>query len=238
MKIWLGLLKIWIGWAIIVFFGISTIIVIVTSQWTVHIGKPIGVCVYWYVKRYFPFHCLGLVFFSITSKSQWKKLFNWKLFAGPVLVLVAFSFSRWKLNSLLNYECYLFGYRWSWVALITWSLLFITQLFLYQRKRLDKALSFVLSVYGVFLAQHIYEIPYYYQRGHNIFFLDQTIIGVTFTAILLYQGWKPTYHLAIGGIPIVLGWAAIFILGCYVPAWLPRLTTIPFFLMFPLDLKK
>lgn len=227
--------KTWFAIAIVDFVIISTIIVIIQSQWAIHLGKPIGVCLYYYVKNYFPFHCIGLIFFAFISKSSWKKLFSWKLFVGPILGLVVLSFSQWKLNSLLNYECYIFGYQWSWIALITWSLLFITQLFLYQRKHVDNALSFVLSVYGVFLAQLIYEIPYYYRARHNLFFLNEAIIGVFFISILLYKGWRPRHRLILGLMPL-LGWATIFSFSSF-PAWLPRLTTIPFFLMFPMDVK-
>ena len=233
-KLW----KIWVGLAFIVFLSISSILVVIECEWALHAGKSLGACLYYYTKNYFPFHCLSLVFFSFIFKSKWKKLFGWKILGGPLVLAIFYSLSQWKLNSLLNYECYVFGYQWSWVAIITWSLLFLTQLILYQRKQVDNALSFVLSVYGVFLAQLIYEIPYYWQHSHNLIFVYETIIGLIFITLLFYVGWRPTPHLIIPSTLIFLGWTTIFTLSYHGIAWLPRLTTIPLFLMFPFTLPK
>lgn len=222
-----------ITYQIIVLTSLSLSSIISELHWAVEAGTSIGACLYYYMKNYFSFHCLGLVFFSFIFKSTWKKLFSWKVFVWPALVLVIYSFSQWRLNSLLNYNCYILGYRWSWVAIITWSLLFITQLILYQQKQIDNVLSFVLSIYGVLLAQLVYEIPYYWQCGQLIF-LGETLIGLIFIALLLYIGWRPTHHLIIAVVPIILGWATLFNLSYHGLAWVPRLTTIPFFLMFPL----
>jgi len=194
----------------------------------------------YYLHFYFPFHSICLIFFNqITEYDYFKKLFSWKILLVPFLCLIIYACFQWQFDPARN-MIQNFGLRWQWCAIIEWSLLFIIQLILYQKKGLDNVLAFINSYYAVFLASVIYELPWYVTSGRWVtllFFPIELLVATCFILIIHKMKWKFTWLLIPACIPLFI----LYVFYYSLPptfGWLPRLTAFPLFLLFPFSLQK
>lgn len=199
-----------------------------------------------FLSNYLPFYLFILplmVYFNIPKNRNWQKIFNWKLWIFPFLGFILFGVSQWQFTPTLNYQTQIFGFqfRWQWAAMVEWSLLFITQLFLYQKNGMHKALAFAISFYGVFLAGVLYEIPWYFKPGTenwaSLFKIKNVFVAFAFPAILHHAKWKLNRLLLLGLIPLIILYPSYYMLPSAHRYWLVRLFTFPLFIMIPLTLK-
>lgn len=183
---------------------------------------------FWQLHWRFIFFGLALTVWSLTAKPLHKPqfFFSWKLWSFPSLFLIVFGLCKWQLNPTLNQETQPFFSHWQWTGVISWTLLFILQLYLYQKKGIDNIGSFTLSYYGVFLASAFYEpwLPSY--------FIHRVLTLIFFAGILMFFKWKPTRHTLTCALPFVLTYLCFSSL----PYWSVRLIAFPLFLAIPLTL--
>jgi len=126
--------------------------------------------------------------------------FSWQIWGFLSLLVVIWALSKWQLNPILDSQTFPFFIRWHFSALITWTILFFSQVYLYQKKGIDNIIAFTLSYYGVFLASALYELP------HFPSYLPYRLLTVIcFVAILIFCKWKPI-HLTKIIVAIICGW--------------------------------
>jgi len=170
--------------------------------------------------------------FLFTKRNhKWHQFFSWKVWFFPSMGIIIFSLGQWKFNPTLNYDLSVLGYprmEWQWAAVIEWIFLFITLLFLWQKKVESKPHAFCLAFYSLLLASIIYELPWYIKSGRLIYELFFPRLPISFALLNLHlyiQKWKmPKFY------PLTF----IFMIVCWLfypypknTSWIPRLTTYP-----------
>jgi hypothetical protein len=180
-----------------------------------------------------PIYTISLVYTASQTKSPWKKLFHWKVWSAPALAGIIFSLSQWQFNPINDYNTQILGMNWQWNAIILWTILFILQLYIYQKRGVDLTCSFVLSFYGVRLAGLLYEIPWYIATGKWLIEIQHPKLIFTlplFIFLLWIFNCRPKPKILFLSLtPVMLIWLFYYQLPPNT-GWLPRLATYPFFL--------
>jgi len=215
---------------IILFLFFRSLMLIVTDIFlTDFIDLTLSKYFFWYLNTRLPLQLPLLVFVTMsTRKCWWQKLFSYKIWLFPSAAIIAGSVFFWCLSGD-PYTAMTIGFSWSWVAIITHSLLFILQLFLYQRFRSNLE-AFILSFLGCKLGGFIYELPVFPLLNYpfqTYLYLPLMIAFITFGYLILYR--KPKFcKTAI--ILSVLVLASLYLFYFQIPWWMHRLFVFPLFL--------
>ena len=177
-----------------------------------------------------PFQLPFIIYVGTHIKSNvWQKIFAWQTWVFPVSLGISMSILTWRFNPAYLFQTALLGFKWNWIAVIEWNILFILQLYLYQKYGTKNFVAFILSYLSVFLGSFLYEIPVFIKTGgiFNIIFLITYVLSFTVFAFLLFRAkiklklWHFTLFL-----PIIFVWIFYFNL----PMEIHRLSVFPFFL--------
>lgn len=201
--------------------------------WAIKANIALPKFTHYFARCYMPLICAMLVLIPKTH-SRWRKLFHWKIWVPILCILIVFSLSQWRFNSVLNFKTDMLGYSWQWCAILTWTSLSSIQLFLYRHIEIIDGFS--LSLYGTYLASIIYEIPSHIAVGQLNFPALPVVIATTFLILYRYH-WRPGKLFVFTIIPILMLWTFYFDIPRTL-FWLPRLATIPLFTLLPSGLKK
>jgi len=194
-------------------------------------GLSLSWCVFKkFLHAQLPFQLPLIIYAGTRIKSNlWQRLFAWQTWIFPVSLLLSISISVWQFNPAYLYQTALLGFKWNWVAVIEWNILFILQLYLYQKCNTQKFIAFILSYLGVFLGSFLYEIPWFIKTGgiYNSVFLITIILSFAIFAVLLFrEKLKLTLWNFMLFFPVILIWIFYF----DTPMWIHRLSVFPFFL--------
>lgn len=177
-----------------------------------------------------PFQLPLIVYAGTRIKSNlWQKIFAWQTWMLPVSLLASISILVWQFNPTYLYQTALLGFKWNWIAVLTWNILFILQLYLYQKGNTQNFVAFTLSYLGVFLGSFLYEIPFFIKTGgisNSTFLIIYIISFIVFAWILAREKLKFNLWNLMFFSPIILIWIFYFDL----PIWIHRLSVFPFFL--------
>lgn len=177
-----------------------------------------------------PFQLPLLVYIGTHIKSNvWRTIFAWQTWMFPVSLVISISVLVWQFNPAYLYQTALLGFKWNWVAVFEWNILFILQLYLYQKCATPNFIAFILSYLGVFLGSFLYEIPVFIKSEgiYNTPFLITYLVSFSVFASLLFREKKKLklWNFMIF-LPIILIWIFYF----NIPMWIHRLSVFPFFL--------
>jgi len=183
-----------------------------------------------FVHARLPFQLPLIIYAGTRIKTNlWQKLFAWQTWIFPVSLLLSISIVVWQFNPANLYQTALLGFKWNWIAVIEWNILFILQLYLYQKCNTQNFTAFTLSYLGVFLGSFLYEIPFFIKTGgiYKSEFLITILLSFTVFAVLLFrEKLKLKLWNFIVFFPIILVWIFYF----DIPMWIHRLSVFPFFL--------
>lgn len=163
---------------------------------------------------------------------NWKsRFFDWKIIFIAWFFIIFFCIFQLLTGPD---RTLFFGVRWKWSAFITYLILFLAQIILYQRKGINNFQSVLLSFSGCKIAGIIYEIrPWIDQL--NVFFSLQVIVSFhIFLLILYHYRWKPPKYFWLMIIPLIIE----FMFYWDLPYWSLRLATFPMMLIIPFGLKR
>lgn len=198
---------------------------------------------FWEFHSNFVLYSICLIILSrIIPWQTWKKVFHWKIWMIPCLIIILFAINKWQLNPTLDSQTQTLGFSWEWSAIAIWTSLFILQLYLFQKKGLDKALAFSMSYYGVFLASIIYELPWLVAINgwtSEFYYPQYRLAAATmFILVLLYWEWQPRKILLTPLVLLTLSYMFYFNLVNSPIGWIIRLSPFPLFLSIPLAKKE
>lgn len=186
-----------------------------------------------------------ILWFALPMKHKvWSALWSYKTWLLPSLSAIALSIGMWQFKDNANYlqmpvyHTELLGFSWSWSALLEYSALFITLLWLYQQKTTHFA-GFTLGFLSLVLSGILYEVPDLILEGSFGYFdvwIEYILYALIFVVLLWQVGFHPVWQLSLTLVPVVLEW--FFLLFLPHAQWLPRLAVFPFFLALPLMIKK
>ena len=185
---------------------------------------------FWYLNTRLPLQLPLVIFISLSIKNGWwQKMFSWKIWILPASAIISFSAISWHLSGS-PFKTEITGFSWSWIAYITHSILFMLQLFFYQRSRSNLE-SFILSFLGCYLGGLLHELPVFpllHYPFQSYLHYPLIVAVVTFGYLLFYR--KPKIS-KIGILFSVLLLAPFYLLYLKVPFWLHRLVVFPLFLV-------
>jgi len=177
-----------------------------------------------------PFQLPLIIYVGTRIKSDvWQRLFAWQTWIFPVSLLLSFSIIVWQFNPAHLYQTALLGFEWNWIAVFEWNILFILQLYLYQKCNTRNFIAFILSYLGVFLGSFLYEIPWFIKTGgiyQSMFLITYMFSFAIFTVLLFREKLKLTLWNFMLFFPVILVWIFYF----DIPMWFHRLSVFPFFL--------
>ena len=180
-----------------------------------------------------PFQLPLILYVGTRVKSSlWQKTWAWQTWAFPTSLLMCVSVFTWQFNPDYLYQTSLLGFNWNWAAVLEWSLLFILQLYLYQRCNTQNFVAFTLSYLGVFVGSFIYEVAFFAANGalyDSAGLTPYIFCCIIFAAVLYKQKFTPKLWNVTLFFPIILLWMFYFSM----PTWVPRLSVFPFFLSIP-----
>lgn len=171
------------------------------------------------------------------KSNLWQQLFSWRIWLFPISLVISISILIWQFNPTYLYQTALLGFKWNWVAVIEWNILFFLQLYLYQKCHAKNFVGFALSYLGVFLGSFLYEIPFFIKMGgiYNRTFLITYLVSFTvFVGVLCREKIKLKLYNFILFFPIILLWIFYF----NTPMWIHRLSVFPFFLIIPFGFRR
>lgn len=194
----------------------------------------IGQCLYkMFLHERLPFQLPLIVYLGAHIRSDlWQKIFSWKALVIPTSIMLLVSVFVWQFNPEYLYQTSLLGFKWNWIAVSQWLLLFILQLYLYQKSGIGNFISFLLSYLGVFLGSFLYEVPFFLKSGG--LYLDFMIIYVFSFMVFAWILFKEKAPLRLRHFVFLLPLVPIWIFYFDLPMWIHRLSVFPYFLLLPI----
>ena len=184
---------------------------------------------FFYVSNYGSWVLFGFCLIP-EHRSSWRKLFSWKVWLPIIAVINIYGL----IQTCSGHSWFAWqGFDWTWVAIVTWTSLFLTLTMLFQHRNVETVKAFSLAFFLVCLASILYEIPWHIQTG-RLPSTPKFIVSLPYTTLLLHQHkFKPHPLFPLTFIPLILEWT----LYHQLPFWTVRLAVFPLMISLPLQLK-
>jgi len=219
--------------AILFCYSLNPMIVVTTYE-----GVTIAKYVMHYLHLILP---LQLPFFAVLAtktKPKLQKIFSWKLWIIPMATLFMFSLASWRLDRTLTKNTYdIIGMYWSFHAIATYSLLFPTFLYLYQ-KRIENFSAFLLSFISLYFIGIIYEVPLLIKLSlwEGIIFRQYLPLTIAVFCLLIFRyRLSPKLKIITPSLAILCVWYLIYFVFPRQLYIIPRLVPVPILLAFALS---
>ena len=191
----------------------------------------------------------GIIFYHLYPElKKLNKIFNWKLWAGIFGCIILYGCIGWVMTYLsggwnqsgewFDTRFAIGDYEWSYLPIIQYSIFFVVQLYIWQKKGLSNYVSWTLSFMGCYLVSQFYEMAWFTIWNMWATLQYQVFQTFLFVVLLLAIGWRPKKIQLLPLLFLIGFWITVFLQPTFnfwhSYFWLPRFAPMPFFISFAL----